>query len=85
MITGYAFVNADMVVVNAIGGELTSDVLAAFERDYAALYGAKFSVPVMEGVTVWVNGTYNQETGEFSPPSEPTPPPESTLEVVDQG
>jgi len=68
---GYAFVNAAMVVVNAIGGDLNDQQLAQFERDYGVLFGAEFSVPVYEGTTVWVGGHYNPDTGEFSPPVEP--------------
>lgn len=71
---GYAFVNAEMVVVNAIGGDLTPSQLVKFERDYAILFGAEFSVPVYEGTTVWVGGRYNPDTGEFSEP-EPAPEP----------
>lgn len=65
---GYAFVNASLVVVQAIGGELTDGQLAVFERDYGALFGAEFSVPVFDDTAVWVGGTYNPETGEFAPP-----------------
>ena len=73
-VSGYAFVNAGMVVVNAIGGELDQKQLAQFQRDYAALFGAEFSVPVYEGTTVWVGGRYNPDTGELSPP-DPQPEP----------
>lgn len=68
--SGFAFVNADLIVVQAIGGDLNAKQLEQFERDYAVLFGSEFSVPVMEGVTVWIGGTYNPETGQFAPPSE---------------
>jgi hypothetical protein len=68
---GYAFVNADLVVVNAIGGELDEKQLTQFEHDYGVIFDAEFSVPVYEGTTVWVGGRYNPNTGEFSPPVEP--------------
>ena len=71
--SGYAFVNAEMVVVNAIGGELNEQQLTQFARDYAILFGAEFSVAVPEGTTVWIGGCYNPDTGEFSPPIEPEP------------
>lgn len=82
---GYAFVNADMVVVNAIGGALNESQLARFEQDYKVLFGAEFSVPVFDGTTVWVGGRYNPETGEFTQPEpapepEPEPQPEPQLE-----
>jgi len=70
-IAGFAFVNADMVVVNAIGGDLNPAQLTQFERDYGALFDAEFSIPVEEGVSVWVGGAYDPETGIFSPPPAP--------------
>jgi hypothetical protein len=77
---GYAFVNAEMVVVNAIGGDISAEQLPLFESDYRALFGAEFSVPVFEGVTVWVGGRYNPDTGEFSPPDpQPEPLPTETV------
>jgi hypothetical protein len=69
-VSGFAFLDAEMVVVNVIGGELDEKQLAQFERDYAALFGAEFSVPVLENVAVWIGGKYDPETGEFSPPAE---------------
>jgi hypothetical protein len=79
-LSGYAFVNAEMVVVNAIGGELNEQQLTQFARDYRALFGAEFSVPVYEGTTVWVGGRYNPDTGEFSPPDpQPEPLPTETV------
>jgi len=74
LLSGYAFVNADMVIVNAIGGELTPSQLEMFERDYRVLFGAEFSVPVFDGTTIWIGGRYNPDTGEFTPP-EPAPEP----------
>jgi len=79
---GYAFVNADLVVVNAIGGELDEKQLTQFERDYGVIFDAEFSVPVYEGTTVWVGGRYNPNTGEFSPP-DPQPEPLPTEIVTD--
>jgi len=73
-IVGYAFINADLVVVNAIGGDLTPQQLALLEHDYGILFGAEFSVPVFAETTVYVGGRYNPDTGEFSQP-EPAPEP----------
>jgi len=82
-IAGYAFVNAEMKVVNAIGGALSELQLALLERDYAVLFGAEFSVPVYEGTTVWVGGRYNPDTGEFTQPAQAEPViVESTAEVI---
>lgn len=79
---GFAFVDAEMIVVNAIGGELDERQLIQFESDYRALFGAEFSVPVFEGQTVWVGGRYNPDTGEFSPP-DPQPDPLPTEILID--
>jgi len=77
---GFAFVNAEMIVVNAIGGDLDEKQLNQFAHDYAILFGAEFSVPVFEGRTVWVGGRYNPDTGEFSPPDpQPEPLPVETV------
>lgn len=73
-LSGYAFVNAEMVVVNAIGGELNAMQLERFERDYAILFDAKLSVPVYDGTVVFIGGRYNPDTGEFTQP-EPAPQP----------
>lgn len=70
----YAFVNENMIVVQLITGELTPQQLTQFERDYAILFGAEFSVPVFENTAVWMGGRYNPDTGEFSEP-EPAPEP----------
>ena len=59
------------------GGDLDEKQLAAFERDYAILFGAEFYVPVLEDVTVWIGGRYNPETGAFAPPD-----PQPTEEIV---
>ena len=87
-VIGYAFINADLVVVNAIGGDLTPQQLAMFERDYAVLFGAEFSVPVFPDTTVYVGGRYNPDTGEFTQPEpapepqpEPLPEPEPETEI----
>lgn len=77
-LSGYAFVNADSIVVQVIGGELNKQQLAQFESDYRVLFAAEFSVPIMENVIAWIGGKYNPDTGEFSPPPQPKPLPEST-------
>ena len=82
LVSGYAFVNAEMVVVNAIGGDLNEKQLEQFAHDYAILFAAEFYVPVMDGTTVYVGGRYNPDTGEFSPP-DPQPEPLPTETVTD--
>lgn len=79
---GYAFVNAEMIVVNAIGGDLDADALKVFESDYRVLFGAEFSVPVFDGMTVWIGGRYNPDDGTFSPPEPIAQPEPMTEEIV---
>jgi len=68
---GYAFVSAEGIVVQMIEGRLSDSQLAQFERDYRILFGAERSVPVYEGTTVWIGGSYDAASGEFSPPPQP--------------
>lgn len=82
MVTGFAFVNAEMVVVQAIGGDLSPEQVATFEHDYGILFGAEFSVPVLEGVDVWIGGRYNPEDGTFVPPEHIAQPDQVTEEIV---
>lgn len=81
--SGYAFINAEMIVVNAIGGSLTPEQLEMFERDYRVLFGAEFSIPVFEGTVVWVGGRYNQETGEFIKPIDSEPESQFEPEIME--
>lgn len=71
MITGYAFINGAGVVVNAIAGDLSPDQVTLFEHDYRVLFGAEHSVPVYEGTSVWIGGSYDSSTGVFAPPPSP--------------
>ena len=80
-VKGFAFVNCDMTVIQAVSGDLNAAQLAQLEHDYAGLFGAEFSIPVGEDVTVWIDGTYDPDTGIFSPP--PTPEViESASEII---
>jgi len=71
----YAFINGEGTVVNVISGALDEPQLAQFLRDYATLFGAVDSLEVEADGLVWIGGSYDQESGVFSPPpiSEPDP------------
>ena len=71
-VSGYAFLNAESVVVNAIGGELNDKQQAQFLRDYAILFGATQIVAVDDDTSVWIGGSYTD--GTFSPPPTPLEP-----------
>jgi len=78
----YAFLNAEMIVVNVISGVLTPVEVQRFERDYAILFNATMSVPVEQGVSVWIGGRYDLESGTFTPPPSPEPEPEIVEETT---
>lgn len=80
--SGYAFVDCNLIVVQAIGGSLNDAQLAQFERDYKVLFGSEFSVPAYEGTTVWIGGRYNPDDGTFSPPELPAQPDSQPEEIV---
>jgi len=73
-VSGYAFINADGIVVQAIGGELDVVQQAQFLRDYSVLFGATAIIGVEQGTSVWIGGTYTD--GVFAPPPQPEPLPE---------
>ena len=73
-VSGYAFINADGIVVQAIGGELDVVQQAQFLRDYSVLFGATAIIEVEGGTSVWIGGTYTD--GQFQPPPQPDPEPE---------
>lgn len=76
----YAFINGEMVVVNVITGSLTEEQLRRFESDYGILFGSTQSVRVASGRPVWIGGSYDPSSGDFSPP--PSPEPEPTVEEI---
>ena len=82
----YAFINAERIVVQVIAGELDETQRAQFLRDYSALFGAEEIVAVESGVVVWIGGSYDSDSGTFTPP--PTPEPEivvaETVAVIEE-
>jgi hypothetical protein len=72
----YAFLNANSIVVNLISGALSAQQKAQFLRDYAILFGAVDFVGVEDGVPVWMGGSYDPDSGTFTPPPSPEPEPE---------
>lgn len=66
----YAFVDAEMVVVQIIVGALSESQLARFEADYRVLFRAELSVPVYDDTPVYLGGSYDPQSGTFSPPPE---------------
>jgi hypothetical protein len=82
----YAFINAEGVVVNIISGALDESQLAQFLRDYAILFGAVNFVGVEDDAPVWIGGSYDSDSGIFTPP--PIPEPEvivaKTVAVIEE-
>lgn len=77
---GYAFIDASGIVVTAIAGALTDSQLERFSRDYEIVFGAKTVVPVYEETAFWIGGSYDADSGTFSPPPTPEPEPEPIVE-----
>jgi hypothetical protein len=76
----YAFINDEGVVVNIISGALEESQLAQFLRDYAILFAAVNFVRVEDDAPVWIGGSYDSDSGTFTPP--PTPEPEPVIEEI---
>lgn len=83
----YAFINAERVVVQVIAGELDEIQRAQFLRDYSALFGATEIVAVESGVVVWIGGSYDSDSGTFTPPPTLEPEPivvETPIALVEE-
>jgi len=76
----YAFINDEGLVVNQIVGDLSEAQLARFLADQGALFGATSFVIVDDDRAVWIGGSYDSDSGVFSPP--PTPEPEAVIEEI---
>jgi len=76
----YAFINADGIVVQSITGSLDENQLARFLNDQRALFGAESFVIVDDDRVVWIGGSYDSDSGVFSPP--PPPEPEAVIEEI---
>jgi hypothetical protein len=76
----YAFTNNLGDVVNLILGNLSEAQLARFLEDQRALFGATSFVIVDDDRTVWIGGSYDSDSGVFSPP--PSPEPEPVVEEI---
>jgi hypothetical protein len=71
----YAFLNVENTVVQVIVGDLDETQQARFVSDYRGPFGAESVVQVDDDRSVWIGGSYDSSSGEFSPPpsSEPQP------------
>jgi hypothetical protein len=69
----YAFIDSNGIVVQSITGSLTDNQVAGFLRDYGALFGAISFVIVGDDRAVWIGGSYDSDSGVFSPPPSPEP------------
>jgi hypothetical protein len=76
----YAFISGDGVVAQVIVGALNAQQQQQFLRDYSVLFGATQIVTVDDETTVWIGGSYDPDSGVFSPP--PTPEPEAVIEEI---
>ena len=77
---GYAFINAESVVVQLITGALNPSQQAQFLQDYGTLFGAVAIVAVEQDTVVYIGGSYTE--GVFAPPPQPEPEPEVIEEPI---
>jgi hypothetical protein len=75
----YVFLTG-LTVTQVIVGELSSDQLNIFVHDYRRIFGIDSSVIVEDDRPVWIGGSYDATSGEFSPPPSPEPEPEPIVE-----
>lgn len=83
----YAFINADGIVVQSITGSLDENQLARFLADQRALFGAESFVIVDDDRVVWIGGSYDADSGVFSPPPSAEPEPivvDAPIEVIEE-
>jgi len=78
----YAFVDCEMRVVQIIVGALNDAQLAQFEKDYRVIFGAEFWIPVYEDIPIYIGGSYDPDSGAFTPPPSPEPEPEIVEETT---
>lgn len=72
----YAFIAPAKEVRQVISGALNPEQLAHFERDYSVIFGTTSVVEISDdAIPVWIGGTYDATSGEFSPPQSPEPEP----------
>ena len=76
----YAVVDQYSVVVNLIVGDLSEAQAASILSVETMIRGAVDMVLVEDGQVVWIGGTYDPESGEYSPPPSPEPEPEPIVE-----
>jgi hypothetical protein len=83
----YAFINAEGIVVNLIVGALSPIEQHRLLADYRVLFGAVQIVAVDDGASVWIGGTYDPDSGTFTPPPTPEPEPivvDAPIEVIEE-
>jgi hypothetical protein len=67
----YAFSDIYGTVVQIIDGHLDLQQQQQFLNDYRVLFGATMIVTVDEDIAVWIGGSYDANSGTFSPPPSP--------------
>lgn len=75
----YVFLSSSNVVVQVIVGDLDANQVASFLATYRGFFGAESVVEITDEETaIWIGGSYDATSGEFSPP--PSPEPEVIVE-----
>lgn len=80
MLRKAVFISANRVVVNVLTGDIDDQTRDSLIAQYRIIYGAEECVMVDDSVPVWIGGTYDPDSGVFSPP--PSPEPEVVPEEI---
>lgn len=73
-----AVINQESIVVDLLAGSIDKDQEIGFVSHFAPRHGVVSFVRVDENRPVWIGGSYDATSGEFSPP--PSPEPEVIVE-----
>lgn len=66
----HAYINDQGVVVQVISGAVDGAAHDALLADYRVLFGAVRCVRIEDDRPIWIEGSYDEETG-FTPPPQP--------------
>jgi hypothetical protein len=78
----HAYIDPSNVVVQIITGGVDGSAHDSLLAVYADLFGATRCVRVEDDRSIWIGGSYDPDSGVFSPPPSPEPEPEIVEEIT---
>ena len=79
----HAYLDASNLVVQIIAGGVDGSAHDSLLVVYANLFGATRCVRVEDDRPIWIGGSYDPDSGIFTPP--PSPEPEPVVEEIVNG